>query len=91
MALKVSKDTLGEFLRSSIWSDLQDIIEERIALYVEELKYESPNEDVWVDIRRVAAARAKLGELEYLFNLPKFLFDNYDGLSRMEEEIEGGE
>jgi hypothetical protein len=85
VALKASKVAYEEFLKSSVWADLKDIIEERIALNVSELEYESPNEDVWIDIRRVAASRAKLGELRYLEVLPKFLLSHYDELSKIEE------
>lgn len=90
MALKSSKAGLEEFLRSSVWADLKDIISERIALNTEELEYESPNEDVWIDIRRVASTRAKLGELRYLKELPKFLLDRYEELSTIEEGEEDG-
>lgn len=88
MALKASKIGLEDFLRSGVWEDLKDIIEERIAINVQELEYESPNEDVWIDIRRVASIRAKLGELRYLLNLPKFLAEQYESISKMEEEGE---
>jgi len=85
VALKANKAAFEEFLRSSVWVDLKDIISERITLALRELEYESPNEDVWTDIRRVASARARLGELRYLENLPEFLADQYDELSKIEE------
>lgn len=90
MALKGNKGAYEEFVRSSVWADLKDIIKERITLNQNELEYESPNEDVWIDIRRVAASRAKLGELRYLEVLPKFLLSHYDELSKIEEEEEDG-
>lgn len=90
MALKANKAAFDEFLRSSVWADLKDIIEERIALNLKELEYESSNEDVWVDIRRVASTRARLGELRYLMNLPEFLAEQYDELSKIEEGEEDG-
>ncbi len=90
MALKANKAAFVEFLRSSVWTDLKDIIDERIALNLQELEYESPNEDVWIDIRRVASGRARLGELRYLINLPEFLAEQYDELSKIEEGEEDG-
>ena len=93
MALKTNKQALTEFLSSSVWADLKDIIRERIALNVEELEYQSPDEDVWIDIRRVASSRAKLGELRYLLELPRFLLEKFDELSKLDEEVkeDGGE
>lgn len=88
MALKATKIGLEEFLRSGVWADFKDIINERITLNQEELEYQGSNEDVWIDIRRVASTRAKLGELRYLLELPKFLLERYDELSKMEEEVE---
>ena len=93
MALKTNKQALTEFLSSSVWADLKDIIRERIALNVEELEYQSSGEDVWIDIRRVASSRAKLGELRYLLELPRFLLEKFDELSKLDEEVkeDGGE
>ena len=88
MALKASKSSLDEFLRSGVWADLKDIINERISLNREELEAENLNEDVWIDIRRVASIRARLGELQYLLELPKFLLERYEELSKIEEEGE---
>ena len=88
--LKANKAAFEEFLRSSVWNDLKDIIDERITLALRELEYESLIEDVWIDIRRVASARARLGELRYLMNLPEFLADQYDELSKIEEGEEDG-
>jgi len=88
VALKATKIGLEEFLRSGVWADFKDILEERIKLNQDELEYQSPGEDVWIDIRRVASTRAKLGELRYLLELPEFLLDNYEELSKMEEEVE---
>ena len=90
MALKANKAAFEEFLRSSVWVDLKDIISERITLCLKELEYKSPNEDVWIDIRRVASSRARLGELRYLQNLPEFLAEQYDELSKIEEGEEDG-
>jgi hypothetical protein len=93
VALKTNKQALTEFLSSSVWADLKDIIRERIALNVEELEYQSSGEDVWIDIRRVASSRAKLGELRYLLELPRFLLEKFDELSKLDEEVkeDGGE
>ena len=88
MALRASKAAIDEFLRSAVWTDLKDIITERIALSQEELEVEDPSEDVWKDIRRVASARARLGELRYLLELPNFLLNSYEELSKIEEEEE---
>lgn len=88
MALKASKAAYKEFVRSTVWADLKDIINERITINQSELEYQPLEEDVWIDIRRVASARAKLGELRYLLNLPKFLLNQYDELSKMKEEEE---
>ncbi len=88
MALKASRVELEEFLRSGVWADLKDILNERIAINQNELEREDMEEDVWIDIRRVASMRAKLGELRYLLELPKFLTEKYDELSKMEEEVE---
>lgn len=88
MALKAGKGALDEFLRSGVWADLKDIIVERIALSQEELECQNLNEDVWIGIRRDTALKARLGELRYLLELPKFLLERYDELSKMEEEVE---
>ena len=88
MALKATKIGLEEFLRSGVWADFKDILEERIKLNQDELEYQSLGEDVWIDIRRVASTRAKLGELRYLLELPKFLLKSYDELSKIEEEVD---
>ncbi|MDI6785122.1 MAG: hypothetical protein QMD92_00275 [bacterium] len=88
MALKSSKIEYGEFLRSRIWADLKTIIKERIKSNTMELEYESPSEDVWIDIRRVASSRARIGELRYLSELPSFLLEKYDELFEIEEEGE---
>ncbi len=90
MALKASKVAYEEFLKSGVWSDLRDIINERIALNRDELEHEESDEDVWKDIRRVAKNRARLGELQYLLHLPKFLLEQYDELSKIEEGEEDG-
>lgn len=83
--LRASKAAFKEFVRSTVWADLKDILNERIAINQEELDAENLNEDVWIDIRRVASLRAKLGELRYLASLPKFLLDQHEELAKIEE------
>ena len=92
MGLKASKVAVEEFLNSGVWADLRDIIGGRIAINQSELSREDLEEDVWIDIRRVASMRAKLGELRYLLELPRFLLEQYDELSKIEEgEGDGGQ
>ena len=88
MALKATKIGLEEFLRSAVWADLKDILDERIVINQNELDREDLEEDVWVSIRRDTALKAKLGELRYLLELPKFLLKSYDELSKIEEEVD---
>jgi len=88
VALKASKIGLDEFLRSGVWADLKDILKERIAINQNELNREDLEEDVWIGIRRDTALKARLGELQYLLNLPRFLADQYEAISKMEEEGE---
>lgn len=85
MGLRASKQSFGELLSSAAWADICDILDERIEEAKAELLYESTNEDVWIDIRRVAKNRARLGELLYLREIPKFFFEHYDELERIEE------
>lgn len=88
MALKATKIGLEEFIRSGVWADLKDILNERIVINQNELNREDLEEDVWKSIRRDTALKARLGELLYLLELPKFLLEKYDELSKMEEEVE---
>lgn len=88
VALKANKGDYTEFLSSRVWADMKTIIKERISLNTEELEYENPGEDVWIDIRRVASTRARLGELRYLLELPGFLLEKHDEISNINEEVD---
>jgi len=89
VALKSSKVTIEEFLRSSVWADLKDILKARVELNRKEITYEPiDDESVWVDVRRTASARARLGELGFLLRLPEYLLEQWEVIHEMEEEVD---
>lgn len=90
MGLKSNKYALEELLRSPAWADLNDVLKERINRAVDELEYSDLNEDVWISIRRVTAAQARLGELRFLEALPRFMMEHYEDLAKIEEGEKDG-